>query len=842
MKYFGSKLALAGCLLSLSLAGAARAQALFLPEEREAADRKAVVAPRPHPPIDPVRPTPPPPTNLPFRVTNSAINVRIDENIATTSMEQTFLNQTGRDLEVRVLIPLPAGSAINNSALSMNDQMVEGKLYNAQQAQSIYESIVNQRRDPALLRFAGENLYEARVFPIPPNQERKLRFSYTQVLTPTGGLYDFRHILAGSQMYKDGVEKFSFDCTIHSKSRIGPVYSPSHQVSVQRPDENTATIKLSGANMASDADFKLYYSPSTEDVAMRVIAHRNSDTEDGYFMLIGRVDEQLEKSKILPKEIVFVVDTSGSMQGEKIEQTKKALKFCLSSLSESDRFNLITFSTDVNGLSSGNMLEASKANVAKALTAVDQIEASGGTNIDGALRAALGSDFTAGSAKAKMVVFMTDGLPTVGVTDPQSILGDSVAASQKNKVRVFNFGVGNDVNTHLLDKLSLQADGVSTYVSPREDIEIKVSDFYSKIKNPVMTDVVFDFGSSSSANSIYPKKIPALYRGGEITILGRFKGTGPAEITLSGNVAGEPRTIKLPVTWPARDIGNSQLPRVWAMRKIGHLLEDVRLHGENQEMIKEIVELSQRHGIVTPYTSQLVLEPGMDQNFRNRFGDQPVASNGRVMRGLGDRDGAGEKQGGGAMPPAPAAAPADALRMQEAVAKKAEAGAKAVSETARRENVGETANALARMEQELKDAKAPTAAADFGFAGEDKRKEVEERRRQAGFALRADRALAAKPAQNAGQAGGKGDDEKLGETLERAEAATLKQVGARTFYNRGGVWVDSTAKSDVKPTIVKLFSKEYFDLLKSDTTLGPVLAMSGKILVVVDTKLYQIEE
>jgi len=829
MKRNGSKLALASCLLSLSLAGAARAQALFLPAE-DRAEKAAAVRPIPVPVPDPIRP-PPNPSMLPFRVTNSVVSVRIDENIATTNMEQSFLNQTGRDLEVRVLIPLPAGAAINNSALSMNDQMVEGKLYNAQQAQSIYESIVNQRRDPALLRFAGENLYEARIFPIPPNQERKLRFSYTQVLTPSGGLYDFRHILAGSQMYKDGVEKFSFDCTIHSKSRIGPVYSPSHQVSVQRPDENTATIKLSGSNMSSDSDFKLYYAPSTEDVAMRVIAHRNSETEDGYFMLIGRVDEQLEKSKILPKEVVFVVDTSGSMQGEKIEQTKKALKFCLSSLSESDRFNLITFSTDVNGLSSNNLLEANKANVAKALAAVDQIEASGGTNIDGALRAALGSDFTAGSAKAKMVVFMTDGLPTVGVTDPQSILTDSIAATTKNKVRVFNFGVGNDVNTHLLDKLALQADGVSTYVSPREDIEVKVSDFYGKIKNPVMTDVVFDFGSGSGANSIYPKKIPALYRGGEITILGRFKGKGPSEITLSGNVAGEPRTIKLPVEWPARDIGNSQLPRVWAMRKIGHLIEDVRLHGENQEMIKEIVELSQLHGIVTPYTSQLVLEPGMNFNGQPRPGNGPFV--GARNRGL-DRDGAGWEKGGGGVPPPAAAAPADALRLQEAVTKKTTAAAKELSATAQRENVGETANALARVEQELKDAKQSNAGDPNGFDESAKRKEERaEGRRQASVAYKADKAFA-------GQAGGKPGE--LAEDMERVQAQTLKQVGARTFYNRGGVWVDSTAKSDVKPTIVKLFSKEYFDLLKSDNTLGPVLAMSGKILVVVGEKLYQIEE
>ncbi|MCY3020793.1 MAG: VWA domain-containing protein, partial [Planctomycetota bacterium] len=715
-----SSLALLLCVFALGFSGALRAEALFIPIVNGEA-RRIPLAPVPPDQMRPiVRPVP---NALPFRITSSRVDVRIDDTVATTSLEQSFLNLSGRDLEVRVLIPLPAGAAINNSALSMNDQMVEGKLYDAQQAQSIYESIVNQRRDPALLRFAGENLYEARIFPIPPNQERRLKFSYTQMLSPTGGLYDYRHILAGSQLYQGGIEKFAFECVIRSKARLGPVYSPSHQVAVQRTNENTAVIKLSGANMASDNDFRLYYSPSSEDVALRMIAHRTGEAEDGYFMLIGRVDEQLEKARILPKDVVFVFDTSGSMQGEKIEQAKKALRFCLNSLNENDRFNLITFSTDVQGLSADKLLDANKANIAKALAAVDQIEASGGTNMDGALRAALGSDFAPGSTRAKMIVFMTDGLPTVGVTDPQAILQEVQASNQKSKVRIFNFGVGNDVNARLLDKVAMDADGVSSYVSPREDLEIKVSDFAAKIRHPVMTDVTFDFGGAS-ANSIYPKRIPALYRGGEITVLGRFKGTGPSEVTLNGNVAGEPRKIAMKVTWPARDLDNSYLPRVWAMRKIGHLIEDVQLHGQNQEIIREIVDLAQRHGIVTPYTSQLVLEPGME--------GQP-----RPMPMAGTRRGFLGEERAAAVPPA------DALARQRKAFDVSGASFSGAADAAAKEEKGAMANALSNLTQDLKDASKPSTMAPSKMepAAPGAKKAMEEKRKQFGEALYADGTL-----------------------------------------------------------------------------------------------------
>lgn len=820
-------------LLSILFASAARAEGLFVPiVNKEAVPATSFVIPpdvnRPRPP----RPLPPPPSRLPFRITSCKVDVRIEENVATTSIEQSVLNLSGQNLEVRMMYPLPKGAAINNSSLSMDGQMIEGQLHSAEEAQRIYQSIVMQRRDPMLLRYAGEDLYEASIFPVPPNQERKLKFSYTQMLNATAGLYDFKHILTTTQHYDEGIGHYEFNCQIRSKGGLGPVYSASHQVDIQRPDANTAIVKLGGNNMASENDLHLFYSPAKGDVAFRVITHRVSEGDDGYFMLIGRADESLNNAKLPAKELVFVVDRSGSMQGPKIQQTKNALKFCLNSLNERDRFNLITFSTDVEGLSSGPMMQATKANVDKALAAVDQIEASGGTNIDGALRAAIGSDFTDGPATAKMIVFMTDGLPTNGVTDMGEILR-GMKDLNKRKVRFFNFGVGDDVNTHLLDQLANDQEGTCTYVSPREDIEIKVSDFFAKVKNPVMTDAFFDYGSASGANSIYPKKISALFKGAEFVLTGRYKGSGPGEIVLTGSVNGEQKRIAIPIEWPARSLDNSFLPRVWAMRKIGHLLESMRLNGQNSEVVKEIVDLATRHGIVTPYTSQLVLEPGMNVPNAPRT----------ATRGGAEFDFAERNRFGAVDAPAKAPmAPADALREQFRVATETKKDAEGLADRATKLQTGENATALAATEKELKDATVSTPATRSLDSGVDKNGVVMERRE------RMARAEAAKSnGGGAGFGGGRGgagrrfnaDDAKK---LEEAQDAMIKNIGTRTFYNRGGVWVDSQVKADAKPTVIKQFSPEYFDLLKKDAQLGEVLALGGKILVLSGTTVYQIED
>jgi Ca-activated chloride channel family protein len=841
MNKFEFALFLAITLAALLWSTRASAEMLLLPSDPKVRMPEIVEPPVMPPDRERRRPIwrPPQPSDLPFRVTNSRVDVRIEENVATTTIEQSFLNLSNRDLEVRVMIPLPKGAAINKSALSMNDQMVEGRLYNAQEAQSIYESIVMQRRDPALLRFAGENLYEARVFPIPPNQERRLKFAYDQVLAPVSGLYDFRHILAGSQLYRGGLENFQFECVIRSKSALGPVYSPSHTVAVSRPDERTATVRFNGQNLSTDKDFRLYYAPSAEDVALRLVTHRDATGEDGYFMLIGRPDDQLEKGRILTKEIAFVLDVSGSMAGEKLEQAQKALSFCLNQLGEQDRFNLITFSTDVKALSDGKLLTATKENVKKALRAVETLEATGGTDIDGALRTALANDFTEGPTKTKIIIFLTDGLPSVGITDAGSILKDVSQSNARHKARIYSFGVGTDVNTHLLDKIALDCEGASSYVAPKEDLELKVSDFYAKVKNPVMTDLAFDFGPDVRTHSLYPKKAPALFKGSELLLFGRYKGNGPTTVSLKGNVAGEPREIRIQAQWPTQERDNEFLPRVWAMRKIGHLLEDIRLRGSNQETINEIVQLSQRHGIVTPYTSQLVLEPGMEGGGWRRRGVPPPAGGfGGGGMPLEDEVMLRREMDGRRASKAPAApaatAAAEAHKGLAFDAEKAKEEAQQVAQTAGERKSGDIAVALAETERLLKDAKTDIPAsqppAETGRPADRNEAAARELRDKALLAGN----LAKQQVEGA-------DASYRARYLAVAQELSVKQIGTRTFYLRAGAWTDSQLKAEHKPTQLKAFSKEYFELLKKHSDLGPVMALGGRILVVVDGQAYQIE-
>jgi Ca-activated chloride channel family protein len=557
-----------------------------------------------------------PPIGNTFEITASRVDVRIHENIATTTITQHLKNTSNRRTEARLLIPLPGGASIHKSALSMDDQMIQGNLYNADEAQRVYENIVNSQRDPALLRFAGDGLFEARVFPIEPNQTRRLQFSYDMELKPKEGLYDFRHILAGTDMYRVALGKFELECVIRSDSGVGPVYSPSHRVAVERRGANEAVVKFAEEQFTTAKDFHLYFAPAGEAVAIRMLAHKARNDEDGYFMLLVRPDDQLGENRVMPKEAVFVVDTSGSMSGEKMNQTKEALRFCLNRLKPEDRFNLITFGTKVLALSDKKLLAATPENLDKARRAVDGIEAVGGTNINGALREAYAQDFSKEPSAAQLVLFMTDGKPSIGLTDTAAILEDARASNKELKARTFVLGVGADLNAHLLDKLALQAQGTSVYIAPGEDLEISVSDFYRKIDSPVMTDLVLEFadagGSSGvTAHSIYPKEFPALYKGSELLVTGRYKGNAPGLARLKGNVRGQARVLERQVTWPAREESNAFVPRIWAMRKIGYLLEDIRLHGPNQELITQVVQLSQEHGIVTPYTSQLVLEPGM---------------------------------------------------------------------------------------------------------------------------------------------------------------------------------------------------------------------------------------
>jgi Ca-activated chloride channel family protein len=309
------------------------------------------------------------------------------------------------------------------------------------------------------------------------------------------------------------------------------------------------------------------------------------------------------------------------MVGDKIQQAKDALKYCIKSLSEEDRFNLITFSGEARPFKA-SLQEVTPPTREEALKFVEAIEARGGTNIDEALQMALGMQDTK-SGRPFITVFMTDGLPTIGEQNPDAIL-KNVQVKNTNNTRIFTFGVGYDVNTHLLDKIAEFTKGAREYIAPQDNIEVKVSNFYDKIAYPVLANVMLNIDGIEVYDR-YPRQLSDLFRGSQLVLFGRYKGEGNKLITLAGTVNDKPRKLEYEATFASTNETTDFIPVLWATSKIGFLLDEIRLHGENQEVKNEIVRLSKEFGIMTPYTAWLVVEDVRAQTRAGRHVQEGLA-------------------------------------------------------------------------------------------------------------------------------------------------------------------------------------------------------------------------
>ena len=336
--------------------------------------------------------------------------------------------------------------------------------------------------------------------------------------------------------------------------------------------------------------------------------------KDGYFLLMVSPKDEVAERQIIEKDIVFVLDTSGSMKSEgKMEKAQAALLFGIRGLRDGDRFNVINFAGEEH-LLENKLLNATAANKKLGENFVNKLDANGGTNINDALRAAL-RQFDS-SERPKMIVFLTDGLPTVGETNVEKIIKNAKDMRIEN-LRLFPFGVGYDVNTQLLDRLAAENKGVSEYVEPKEDLEIKVSNFFTKVNSPVLSDLAIDFGGVRT-DSTYPREIPDLFKGSQIVVIGRYKNASDVEnvtLSLTGKNGKLDKTFNYrDLDFPMRAAQNDFLPRLWATRRVGWLMEQIRSNGENKELRDETVELGTRYGIVTPYTSYLATD-GSENSF-----------------------------------------------------------------------------------------------------------------------------------------------------------------------------------------------------------------------------------
>ncbi len=578
--------------------------------------------------VRPCRPIPRPqplPNALPVK--SIKLDTKIANQVATTHVEQVFRNDTPYTLEGTYFFPIPEGASISEFAIWENGKKLVGEVRSREQARQIYDAIVRRQRDPGLLEYAGQNLLQASIFPIPPNSDKKLELTYTQVLKADSGTVAYRYPLGtGHNLWRQGPimidrpvppsgvrrkmpdQQFgtiSGTIEIEARNSMRNIYSPSHSIDIKNITERSA--KVSFETSGSNKDLELFYTVSDDDFGLSLITYRETG-KDGYFMLQLSPKADIRESEIASKDIVFVIDTSGSMADEgKMDKARAGLLFGIKGLRAGDRFNVINFAGEEHLMEKG-LIKADDAGKKRGLAFVGALRPSGGTNINDALRAGL-RQFDS-SDRPKMMVFMTDGLPTVGVQNVDDILKNA-AAIKVPGLHLFNFGVGYDVNTRLLDKLAAENSGVADYIQPKEDIEVKVSKFFAKVNSPVMTGIELDMGGVQ-ADLVYPRNITDLFRGDQITIIGRYKNDNSlnnAVIKLTGTFAGKRQTFTYNnLDFPERTETNTFLARLWANRRVGWLVEQIRNNGENKELRDEIVDLGTRYGIVTPYTSYLATD------------------------------------------------------------------------------------------------------------------------------------------------------------------------------------------------------------------------------------------
>jgi Ca-activated chloride channel family protein len=560
----------------------------------------------PDPP--PCDPGPCPPVIIPMEqlvIRYHHVTVTIQNQLAVTHVDQVFYNPNDWTIEGTYIFPIPEDAAVSGFTLWVDGQPVQGKVLDASEARQTYEQIVSSMRDPALLEYIGRGAVQARIFPITPQTERRIELEYSQALPAEGGLVRYVYPLNTEKFSALPIESVSISVDIQSSTPIRAVYSPSHEVGVSRDNDNHVKVGYEASNVLPNIDFALYYSLG-ESEAFHLLSFRNpadSNDVDGFFLVLlaPRINTI---NRIIPKDLLLVLDRSGSMDGEKFMQAQQATRYILDHLNSEDRFNIISFSTGIEMYSSG-LRPSSEATQAGAW--MDGLRAEGSTDIN---RALLEASAMVDSERSTYLIFLTDGLPTEGVTERQSILNNFEGSAPDN-LRLFAFGVGYDVDTILLDSISQGHHGRSTYVQPGMKLDETLSSFYNGISTPVLTNLELNFGDLAIYD-LYPYPLPDLFAGSQVILLGRYKDGGKADIELSGEVSGERQVFTFTdQVLEEESAGNSvqaSIPRLWATRKIGYLLNEIRLQGANQEIIDQIVRLSIRYGIVTPYTSYLVAE------------------------------------------------------------------------------------------------------------------------------------------------------------------------------------------------------------------------------------------
>ncbi|MHB8861795.1 MAG: VIT domain-containing protein [Pirellulaceae bacterium] len=760
----------------------------------------------PRPPIHPhwhphpmplPRPVPEPPQS--YKIQELAVNATLVDQVAKVQVSQSFVNTGSRQMEVAFIFPLPYDGAVDQMTFMVDGREYEAKLLSAEEARRIYEGHIRRNQDPALLEWLGTGMFKTSVFPVPPGAKRTVTMRYSQICRKTDGVTEWLFPLSTAKYTSHPVETVKVEVTVQSQASIKNIYSPSHSIELKRPTDSTARITFNATNQVPTSDFRLMYDVGNERVGASVLSYRSNTSDEGYFLLLVSPDIQQAAAAPVPKTVVFVVDRSGSMSGKKIEQAKGALKFVLNNLGEADLFNIIAYDSTVESFRP-ELQRYSDQTRNEALAFIEGIYAGGSTNIDGALQTALTQ--LQDSSRPNYVVFLTDGLPTAGERREPQIVAQARAAN-KVRARVFAFGVGYDVNSRLLDKLARQCFGHSQYVLPNEDIEAHVAKLYGRIGAPAMVDlkVTFDLENAPSeqgspVSRIYPRDTIDLFSGDQLVLVGRYKQPGDAKVTISGKVGGTEQTFSFPAKLNDKSTDDSHafIAKLWAVRRVGEIIDEIDLHGKNQELVNELVALATQHGILTPYTSFLADE---DANIRD------VASN-QVRTGLALED------------------------------LSRESGEFAFRQRINKRNL-QTTN------QAPQDGYALDMALPAGMGGMPGAAPMEARGRFAGRgAMPSGGGSPAAASASASTAPAMAGQPGLPE--DATVVTTVLNVGTKTFFRRNDRWEDSVLTDEQLRSVKRIerYSDEYFALSRQHgKEVAKYLALEGNVVIVLGDQAYE---
>ncbi|MGZ4962278.1 MAG: VIT domain-containing protein [Limisphaerales bacterium] len=733
-----------------------------------------------------------PPDFVPYQwgaieIESTHVTAKIRDQVARTQVEQVLYNPNPQQIEGSLLFPVPRGAQLDKFTMEIDGKMVEAELLKSGKARGIYEEIVRKMKDPALLEYADRDLFKLRIFPIPPHGQKRVTFSYTQVLKSDSGLVSYTFPLNTTRFSTRPLKNVSVKIDLESTQPLKSIYSPSHKVEVRRKGDDRATIGFETVDAKCDSDFELFYKADTDELGANLMTYKTGN-DDGYFLMLLSPGVVAKKHAVNPKDVTFVIDTSGSMQGNKIKQARKALEFCVDSLNEEDRFEVIRFSTEVEPLFHG-LRKVSDGSRKEAQDFIKDLQATGSTALDSALQEAL-KVRPKDSERPYLVIFLTDGLPTIGVTDEKTIIEHAREGSGGN-TRVFCFGVGYDVNTRLLDRIAEETRAVTQYVLPEEDIEAKVSSFFAKVKEPVLANPKLHFPDGVRVSKLYPSPLPDLFSGEQLVLVGRYSHDAHGKVVLEGAVNGATKKFRYDVDF-STDEQHDFIPRLWATRRVGYLLDEIRLHGENTESRDEVTTLARKYGIVTPYTAYLIVE---DEKKRN----VPVAM--RSMQKL-DRDQIAMQQGG---------------QLYYSYANKV---------------TGEAAVANSQYGSNFKDANnASTALAD---------NQALSSRQASGTAFAAAMPTSPTPATAGLPTQAKAEGNILAQVNQSAQQTRF--VAGKNFFLNGSQWLDTDVQNAAKAKRVRVQfnSKEYFELVRTNKQALPWLAQGNNVQFVMNGLVYEI--